>query len=96
MLLENGTGLRKKIDFVIVCNVNAIQDEFHFLMDRPNYKKLRKSALKSIQHTEHIDLSRRNIIKKFREPFSNRSLHSLFVLGKFVKTAVESRENSQN
>ena len=67
------------------CNVNAIQDEFHFLIDCPNYKKLRKSALKSIQHTEHIDVTRGNITKKFREPLSNRSLHSLFVLGKFVK-----------
>ena len=26
------------------CNLNAIEDEFHFLIDCPNYKKLRKSA----------------------------------------------------
>ena len=26
------------------CNLNAIKDEFHFLIDCPNYKKLRKSA----------------------------------------------------
>ena len=50
-------------------------------------KKLRKSALKSIQDTEHIDLSRGNITKKLRELFSNGSLRSLYILGKFVKTA---------
>ena len=35
----NGIRLRKETDFVI-------EDEFHFLVDCPNYKKLRKSALK--------------------------------------------------
>ena len=34
------------------CNLNAIEDEFHFLIDCSNYKKLRKSALKSIQVAE--------------------------------------------
>ena len=75
------------------CSVNAMQDEFSFLIDCPNYKKLRKSVLKFIQDTEHFDLSRGIITKKIKEPFSNRSLQSLFVLGKFVKTAVESRES---
>ena len=31
------------------CNVNALEDELHFLIDCPNHKKLRESALKSIQ-----------------------------------------------
>ena len=48
------------------CNLNAIEDEFHFLIDCPNYKKLRKSPFKSIQDTEHIDLSRGNITKKLK------------------------------
>ena len=39
------------------CNLNAIEDEFNFLIECPNYKKLRKSTLKSIQDVEHIDLS---------------------------------------
>ena len=73
------------------CNLNAIEDEFHFLIDCPNYKKLRKSPFKSIQGTEHIDLSWGNITKKLRELFSNGSIQSLYVLGKFVQTAIESR-----
>ena len=31
------------------CNLNAIEDEFHFTIDRPNYKKLRESRLAEIQ-----------------------------------------------
>ena len=64
-------SIKKENRLCSFCNVNAIQDEFHFLIDCPNYKKLRKSPLKSIQHTENIDLSRGNITKKFREPLSN-------------------------
>ena len=56
----------------------------NFLLDCSNLKKLREFALKSIQDTEHIDLNRGNIIKKFRELFSNGSLRLLCVLGKFV------------
>ena len=59
------------------CNLNAIEDEFHFLIDCPKYKKLREPTLKSIQDTEHIDLSRGNITKKLRELFSNGSLRLL-------------------
>ena len=76
-------------------SIYSIFNEFHFLIDCQNYKKLRESALESIQDTEHIDLSRENITKKLRELFSNGSLRSLYVLGKFVKTAMESRGNSQ-
>ena len=76
-------------------NLNAVDDEFYFLTDCPNYKKLRESTLKSIQDTEHFDLSRENITKKLRELFSSGWLRSLYVLGKFVQTAMESRENSQ-
>ena len=39
------------------CNLNAIEDEFHFLIISKK-QKLRKSALKSIQDAERIDLSR--------------------------------------
>ena len=78
------------------CNLNAVEDEFHFLIDCPNYKKLRKSLFTSIQDTEHIDLSRGNITEKLRELFLNGSLRSLYVLGKFVQTSMESRENPQN
>lgn len=53
----------------------------NFLLDCLNFKKLREFALKSIQDT---DLNRGNIIKKFREQFSNGSLRLLCVLGKFV------------
>ena len=53
------------------CNLNDIEDEFHFLIDCPNYKKLRESTLKSIQDTKHSDLSRGNITKKIGELFSN-------------------------
>ena len=49
-----------------ICNLNAIEDEFHFLTNCSNYKKLRKSPFKSIQDNEHIDLSWGNI-KKLRE-----------------------------
>ena len=77
------------------CYLNAIEDEFHFLIDCTNYKMSRESALKSIQDTEHIDLSPGNITKKLRELFLNGSLRSLYVLGKFLETAMQSRENSQ-
>ena len=70
--------IKKENRLCSFCNVNAIHDEFHFLIDCPNYKKLRKSKLKSIQDTEHIDLSRGNITKTLREPFSNRSLQWFF------------------
>ena len=43
------------------CNLNAIEDEFDFLIDCSNYKKLRKSPFKSIQDIQHIDLSWGNI-----------------------------------
>ena len=76
-------------------NLNAIEDEFHFLIHRSNHKKMIEYTLKSIQDTEHIDLIRRNITKKLSELFSNGSLRSLYVLGKFVQTPMESRENSQ-
>ena len=66
-----------------------------FWIDRPNYKKLRKSPFKSIQDTEHIDPNRGNITKKLRELFLNVSLRSLYVLRNFVQTTMESRENSQ-
>ena len=56
---------------------------------------MREYTLKSIQDTEHIDLIRINITKKLSELFSNGSLRSLYVLGKFVQTPMESRENSQ-
>ena len=78
------------------CNLNAIENEFHFLIDCPNYEKLRKSLFKSIQDTERIDLSRGNITEKLRELFSNGSLQSLYVLSKFVQTAMESSEHPQN
>ena len=78
------------------CNLNAIENEFHFLIDCPNYEKLRKSSFKSIQDTKRIDLSRGNITEKLRELFSNGSLQSLYVLGKFVQTAMESSEHPQN
>ena len=61
------------------CNLNVIEDEFHFLIDCPNYKKLRKFGLKSIGDTENIDLSLGNIMKKLRELFSNGSLRSFYV-----------------
>ena len=96
MLLENGIGFKKENRLCSFCSVNAIQDEFRFLIDCPNYKKLRKSALKFIQDTENFNLSRGIITKKIKAPFSNRSLQSLFVLGKFVKTAMESRESPRN
>ena len=57
---------------------------------------MRKSPFKSIQDTEHTDLSRGYITKKLRDLFSNGSLRSLYVLGKFVQTAIESREKAQN
>ena len=72
-------------------NLNAIEDEFDFLTDCQNYKKLRES----IQDTEHIDLSREHIPKKLKKLFSNGSLRSLYVLGKFIQTTMGSRENSQ-
>ena len=50
-------------------SIYSIFNEFHFLIDCQNYKKLRESALESIQDTEHIDLSRENITKKLRELF---------------------------
>ena len=78
------------------CNLNAIEDEFHFLIDHLIHKKLRKSPCKSIQDMEHIDLSRGNITKKLRELVSNGSLLSLYVLDEFVQTTMESRENPQN
>ena len=78
------------------CTLNAIEDEFHFLTDRPNYKNLRKSPFKSNQDTEHIDLSWGNITKKWRELFSNGLLQLLYVLGKFIQTATASRENTQD
>ena len=73
------------------CYLNAIEDEFHFLIDCTNYKMSRESALKSIQDTEHIYLSPGNITKKLRELFLNGSLRSLYVLGKFLETAMQSR-----
>ena len=62
---------------------------------REKVKKLRKSTLKSIRDTEYIDKSRGNITKKLTELSSNGPLRSLYVLGKFVHTAMELRENSQ-
>ena len=59
-------------------------------------KKLREYALKFIQDTKHIYLIQGNISKKLRKIFSNGSLLSLFVLGKFDQIAMEPRENSQN
>ena len=91
MLLENGAKLRKEK----LCNLNAVEVGSHFLKDCPNYKKLREPTFKSIQHTEHIHLSRGNITKKLKKLFSNGSLWSLYVLGKFVQTKMVSRENSQ-
>ena len=91
----NGVKLTKKIDFAIFVYLNAIDDEFHFLIDCPNYKKLRKCPFKSIQDTEHIDLSQGHITKKLGELFSNGLLQSLYVLGKFVQSVMESREKPQ-
>ena len=54
-------------------------------------KLKRESTLKSIQDTDHINLSRGNITKKLRELFSNGSLRSLYVLGKFIQAAIESK-----
>ena len=71
------------------CNLNATEDEFHFLIDCPNYNKFRKSPFKSIQDTEQTDLSRGNITKKLRQLFLNGSLQSLYVLGKFVQIAMK-------
>ena len=73
-----------------------VLDEFQFLLDCPNYEKLRKSPFKSIQDTEHIYLNRGNITKKLRKLFSNGSLRLLYVLGKFVQTTIESGENRKN
>ena len=72
-------------------NLYAIEDEFDFLIDCPNYKKLRES----IQDTEHIDLSREHISKKLKKLLSSGSLRSSYVLGKFIWTAIGSRKNSQ-
>ena len=36
--------IKKKNRLCDFCNLNAIEDEFNFLTDCPNYKKLRKSA----------------------------------------------------
>ena len=49
-----------------------------------------------MQDTERIDLSWGYITKKLRERLLNGSLRSLYLLGKFVQTAMESREKPQN
>ena len=57
----------------------------------PFSKKLKESTLEHIEDTEHTYLSRNNITKKLRDG----SLRSLYLLGKFVQTVIDSRENSQ-
>ena len=75
------------------CDLNAIEDEFHFLIECPTYKDLRKSTFSSIRETENIDLSQGDINEKLKKLFSSGSLRSLHTLGKFIISAMKERKN---
>lgn len=77
-----------------LCHLGSIEDEFHFLLNCDSFSELRKSTLQEIKESENIDLSKGNPIKKLRDLFSQGSLHSLHVLGKFIKVSLEEREKS--
>ena len=76
------------------CPLGSIEDEFHFLLNCDSFSELRKSTLQEIKESENIDLSKGNPIKKLRDLFSQGLLHSLHVLGKFIKVSLEDREKS--
>ena len=66
----------------------------HFLIDCPNYKKLRDSTLTSTQDTEHIDLRPENVTKKLTV-LKWIAWIAIYTLGKFAQAAMESRETSR-
>ena len=86
--------IEKELRLCNLCNLDAIEDEFHFLLNCDNFSELRNSTFQEIQRSENIDLSKGNPIKTLRDLFSKGSLHSLHVLGKFIKASLEAREKS--
>ena len=62
------------------CNQRTIENEFHFLLDCPNYEELRKGTFNSVAKIDNIDLKHGYKIKRLKQMFS---------VGKFINDGMK-------
>ena len=97
--LEIETGRYNKIPrdqrFCKNCILNKIEDENHLLFECQMYEIERKELYSTIKSKINVDLSRNQTREmKIQEIFSSENLGILNALGKFIKHALQKRENT--
>ena len=74
------------------CDSNVIEDEFHFIFQCSNYKKLRKDLFDNLMANEKVDLTSENKLEQLKLLFENGSWGSLKCLARFVLNAYKKRQ----
>ena len=77
------------------CILNKIEDENHLLFECQMYETERKELYNTIKAKLNVDLSHSlNYEKRTQEIFNSENLGTLNALGKFIKNALQKRENT--
>jgi len=72
------------------CDLNVREDEFHFLIKCPKYERMRNTTFTAIRSNENLSFNKMSDVELL---FDNASLHTLNILGNFLRSCFEEKEN---
>ena len=93
--LENGTKQKKKKAYANLCDLNEVEDEFHFVLQYPNCQVLRKELIVNFISAENINLTG-NRLGKLNLLFAKETGGSLNALGKTYTRVIQKTGTKSN